>query len=141
MIEGSGSVPLPNGSGSGSREAEPDPEDPQHCKKTHLLLAGVGHEVEQGHVLVAAGLGVGDAREAVELEAEGVAALTAVHVVPEREDDLQHLAQSLAALHLLARLQHPRHLDQCFFKNMKTLRYITRNSGLNYKKPGSPEFW
>jgi hypothetical protein len=82
--------------------------------------------VEQGHVLVAAGLGVGDARKAVELEAERVAALTPVHVVPEGEDDLQHLAQSLAALNLLARLQHPRHLHQWFFlKNVKTLGFKT----------------
>ncbi len=71
--------------------------------------------MEQCHVLVAAGLGVGDAREAVELEAERVPALAAVHVVPKGEDDLQHLAQSLTALNLLARLQHPRHLHQCFF--------------------------
>ena len=71
-----------------------------------LLLASVGHEVEQGHVLVAAGLGVRDAGETVELEAEGVAALAPVHVVAEGEDDLQHLAKALAALHLLAGLQH-----------------------------------
>ncbi len=70
--------------------------------------------MEQCHVLVAAGLGVGDAREAVQLEAERVAALAPVHVVPERENDLQHLAQSLAALNLLARLQHPRHLRREF---------------------------
>ncbi len=74
--------------------------------------------MEQGHVLVAAGLGVGDAREAVQLESERVAALAAVHVVPEREDDLQHLAQSLAALDLLARLQHPRHLWREFLTNL-----------------------
>ena len=76
----------------------------------HLLLTGVGHEVEQGHVLVAAGLRVGDAREAVQLEAERVAALAPVHVVAEGEDDLQHLAQSLTALDLLAGLQDGPHL-------------------------------
>ncbi len=74
--------------------------------------------MEQGHILVAAGLGVGDAREAVQLEAERVAALAAVHVVPEGENDLQHLAQSLAALNLLARLQHPRHLWREFLTNL-----------------------
>jgi hypothetical protein len=116
MIEGSGSVYLcltiPDPDQGGQKAYDPTDPDSLHCKKTHLLLAGVGHEVEQGHVLVAAGLGVGDAREAVELEPERVAALAPVHVVPEREDDLQHLAQSLAALNLLARLQHPRHLHQ-----------------------------
>jgi len=79
-------------------------------KKPHLLLTGVGHEVEQGHVLVAAGLRVGNAREAVQLEAERVAALAPVHVVAEGEDDLQHLAQSLTALNLLAGLQDGPHL-------------------------------
>jgi hypothetical protein len=73
---------------------------------SYLLFAGVGHEVEEGHVLVAAGLGVGNPGEAVQLEAERVAALAPVHVIAEGEDDLQHLAEPLAPLHLLAALQY-----------------------------------
>ena len=42
---------------------------------THLLVARVCNVVKQGHVLVAARLGVGDAGQAGELEAHGVAAL------------------------------------------------------------------
>ena len=57
--------------------------------------------MEQGHVLVAAGLGVGNPGETVELEADGVAALAAVHVVAKGQDQFQHLAQTLAPLHLL----------------------------------------
>jgi hypothetical protein len=79
-----------------------DREQKKSGKQVHLLLAGVGHEVEEGHVLVAAGLGVRDARETVELEAERVAALAAVHVVAKGEDELEHLAEALAALDLLA---------------------------------------
>ena len=66
--------------------------------------------MEEGHVLVAAGLGVGNPGEAVELEAERVAALAPVHVVAKGQDDLQHFAEALAALDLLAGLQHPHHL-------------------------------
>ena len=62
--------------------------------------------MEQGHVLVAAGLGIRYPRQAVQLEAQSVPPLAPVHVVPEGEDDLQHLAEPLAALHLLAALQH-----------------------------------
>ena len=72
----------------------------------HLLLAGAGNEVQQGDALVAAGLGVRDPRQAVQLEAHGVAALAAVHVVSEREDKLQHSPQTLASLNFFASLQN-----------------------------------
>ena len=48
--------------------------------------------------------------EAVELEADRVTALAAVHVVAKGQDELQHLFEALAALHLLAGLQHGLHL-------------------------------
>ena len=54
----------------------------------HLLLAGAGHEVEEGHALVAAGLGVSDPGETRQLEAHGVAPLASVHVVSKGEDEL-----------------------------------------------------
>ena len=72
----------------------------------HLLLAGAGNEVQQRDALVAAGLGVRDPRQAVQLEAHGVAALAAVHVVSEREDKLQHSPQTLASLNFFASLQN-----------------------------------
>ena len=72
----------------------------------HLLLAGAGNEVQQRDALVAAGLGVRDPRQAVQLEAHGFAALAAVHVVPEREDKLQHSPQTLASLNFFASLQN-----------------------------------
>lgn len=71
----------------------------------HLLLAGAGYEVEEGHALVAAGLGVGDPGEAGQLEAHGVAPLAPVHVVSKGEDELQHPPQPLASLDLLACLE------------------------------------
>ena len=61
--------------------------------------------MEQGHALVAAGLGVGDPSEARQLEAHGIAPLAPVHVVTEGEDELQHPPQPLASLNLLARLE------------------------------------
>ena len=61
--------------------------------------------MEQGHALVAAGLGVGDPGEARQLEAHGIAPLAPVHVVTEGEDELQHPPQPLASLNLLARLE------------------------------------
>lgn len=43
----------------------------------------------------------------VELEADGVAALAAVHMFPERQDQLQHLPEvPFAALDLFTGLQH-----------------------------------
>lgn len=71
----------------------------------HLLLAGAGHEVEEGHALVAAGLCVSDPGETRQLEAHGVSPLASVHVVSKGEDELQHPPQPLASLNLLTRLE------------------------------------
>ena len=69
------------------------------------MLTGGGHEVEESHALVTAGLGVSDPRQAVQLEAHSIAPLATVHVVPEGEDQFQHPPETLASLNFLASLQ------------------------------------
>lgn len=55
------------------------------------------------NLLVHAGLGVCDLVETGQFEAEGVATLALVHVVPEGQDHLQELRQGPTPHHLLGR--------------------------------------
>ena len=72
---------------------------------SHLVLTGGGHEVQEGHALVTAGLGVGYPRQTVQFEPDSIPPLAPVHVVTERQDQLQHSSQPLTALNFFAGLQ------------------------------------
>ena len=54
--------------------------------------------MEERHVLVAAGLGVGDPSQAVQLEAHRVPPLSSVHVVSKSQDEFQHPFKSFTPL-------------------------------------------
>lgn len=71
----------------------------------YLLLQGFDEVVQEGEVPVGARFCVGEVVEARELEPQGVAPLATVHVVPERQHDLQELLESLAALYFLGCFQ------------------------------------
>ena len=73
---------------------------------SYLLVTGVRNVVQERHVLVAAGLCVRYPRQAGQLEPHRVSPLAPVHVVPEGQDQLQHLLEPLAPLDLLGGLQH-----------------------------------
>lgn len=76
----------------------------------YLLLQGFDEVVQEGEVPVGARFCVGEVVEARELEPQGVAPLATVHVVPERQHDLQELLESLAALYFLGCFQDSNNL-------------------------------
>ena len=73
---------------------------------THLLLNDLWDVVKQSDFPVETWLSVYDLVEAAQTEAECVPALTPIHVVAKREDELEEATQAAAVVDLLGGLQH-----------------------------------